>query len=97
MHWGEIGGEYLQKLSGLGGWDLGGDGLHCTLCHHGGDDWHEHRQHRHLAGQRERIRDERWHGLLHRQGQPVEILTNPESLSGENILPEFSLNLTLIW
>ncbi|MFN6188558.1 MAG: Uma2 family endonuclease [Microcystis sp.] len=34
---------------------------------------------------------------IYRQGQPVEILTNPESLSGENILPEFSLNLTLIW
>ena len=34
---------------------------------------------------------------IYRQGQAVEILTNPESLSGENILPEFSLNLTLIW
>ncbi|MCA2886906.1 Uma2 family endonuclease, partial [Microcystis sp. M043S1] len=34
---------------------------------------------------------------IYRQGQTVEILTNPESLSGENILPEFSLNLTLIW
>ncbi|MFM6899070.1 MAG: Uma2 family endonuclease, partial [Microcystis panniformis] len=30
-------------------------------------------------------------------GQAVEILTNPESLSGESILSEFSLNLTLIW
>ncbi|NCS39772.1 MAG: Uma2 family endonuclease [Microcystis aeruginosa BS13-10] len=35
--------------------------------------------------------------VIERQGQAVEILTNPESLSGENILPEFSLNLTLIW
>jgi Uma2 family endonuclease len=34
---------------------------------------------------------------IYRQGQTVEILTNPESLSGEDILPEFSLNLTLIW
>jgi Uma2 family endonuclease len=34
---------------------------------------------------------------IYRQGQTVEILTNPESLSGESILPEFSLNLTLIW
>jgi Uma2 family endonuclease len=34
---------------------------------------------------------------IYRQGQAVEIFTNPESLSGENILPEFSLNLTLIW
>ena len=34
---------------------------------------------------------------IYRQGQAVEILTNPESLSGESILPEFSLNLTLIW
>jgi Uma2 family endonuclease len=34
---------------------------------------------------------------IYRQGQVVEILTNPESLSGESILPEFSLNLTLIW
>ncbi|WP_108937190.1 Uma2 family endonuclease [Microcystis sp. 0824] len=34
---------------------------------------------------------------IYRQGQAVEILTNPESLSGENMLPEFSLNLTLIW
>ncbi len=34
---------------------------------------------------------------IYRQGQAVEIFTNPESLSGENMLPEFSLNLTLIW
>ncbi len=34
---------------------------------------------------------------IYRQGQAVEILTNPESLSGESILSEFSLNLTLIW
>ncbi|MFM7353792.1 MAG: Uma2 family endonuclease, partial [Microcystis aeruginosa] len=34
---------------------------------------------------------------IYRQGQTVEILTNPESLSGESILSEFSLNLTLIW
>jgi Uma2 family endonuclease len=34
---------------------------------------------------------------IYRQGQAVEILTDPESLSGESILPEFSLNLTLIW
>ncbi len=34
---------------------------------------------------------------IYRQGQAVKILTNPESLSGESILPEFSLNLTLIW
>ncbi|NCQ90665.1 MAG: Uma2 family endonuclease [Microcystis aeruginosa LG13-03] len=34
---------------------------------------------------------------IYRQGQAVEILTNPESLSGESILPEFSLNLALIW
>ncbi|MDB9427483.1 Uma2 family endonuclease [Microcystis aeruginosa CS-555/01A07] len=31
------------------------------------------------------------------QGQAVEILTNPESLSGENILSQFVLELDSIW
>ncbi len=34
---------------------------------------------------------------IYRQGQPVEILTNPESLSGENILSQFVLELDSIW
>ena len=34
---------------------------------------------------------------IYRQGQTVEILANPESLSGESILPEFSLDIALIW
>jgi len=34
---------------------------------------------------------------IYRQGKAVEILTNPESLSGESILPEFSLDLTPVY
>jgi Uma2 family endonuclease len=34
---------------------------------------------------------------VYRQGQAKEILNNPESLSGENVLPEFILNLASIW
>jgi Uma2 family endonuclease len=34
---------------------------------------------------------------IYRPDQEVEILENPTTLSGENILPGFILNLTLIW
>ncbi|MBD2449592.1 Uma2 family endonuclease [Nostoc sp. FACHB-152] len=34
---------------------------------------------------------------IYRSGQEVEILNNPEQLSGENVLPGFILNLTLIF
>ncbi len=34
---------------------------------------------------------------VYRPGQPVEILADPVSLSGEDVLPGFSLNLDLIW
>ncbi len=34
---------------------------------------------------------------IYRQGQPVEVLESPVSLSGENILPGFILNLQNIW
>jgi Uma2 family endonuclease len=34
---------------------------------------------------------------IYRQGKAIEILTNPDSLSGENMLQEFNLNLNLIW
>ena len=34
---------------------------------------------------------------IYRQDQEVEILENPQTVSGENILPEFILDLTLIW
>jgi Uma2 family endonuclease len=34
---------------------------------------------------------------IYRQGKEVEILDNPVSLSGENILPEFVLEMELIW
>lgn len=34
---------------------------------------------------------------IYRIGQPVEILEYPTTLSGEEILPEFVLDLTLIW
>jgi Uma2 family endonuclease len=34
---------------------------------------------------------------IYRQGQEVEILNSPTILSGENILPGFTLNLELIW
>ncbi|MHC5610222.1 MAG: Uma2 family endonuclease [Nostoc sp.] len=34
---------------------------------------------------------------IYRQGQPKEILESPTSLSGENILPGFVLNLQIIW
>lgn len=33
---------------------------------------------------------------IYRSGQPVEILDNPSSLSGEDILPGFILNLEVI-
>ncbi|MDZ8188536.1 MAG: Uma2 family endonuclease [Nostoc sp. ChiSLP02] len=34
---------------------------------------------------------------IYRLGQPVEILTSPQQLSGEDILPGFILNLSIIW
>ena len=34
---------------------------------------------------------------VYRQGQAKEILNNPDSLSGEDVLPEFILNLASIW
>ena len=34
---------------------------------------------------------------IYRQGQPKEILNQPSSLWGENILPDFVLNLKSIW
>ncbi|MBG1265789.1 Uma2 family endonuclease [Nostoc sp. WHI] len=34
---------------------------------------------------------------IYRLGQPVEILTFPQQLSGEDILPGFILNLQIIW
>ncbi|QLE56160.1 Uma2 family endonuclease [Nostoc sp. TCL26-01] len=34
---------------------------------------------------------------IYRLGKPVEILTSPQELSGENVLPGFILNLQLIW
>ena len=34
---------------------------------------------------------------IYRQGQAVEVLENPNSLSGENILPSFVLDLGTIW
>ena len=34
---------------------------------------------------------------IYRPNQEVEILNNPSSLSGENILPNFRLNLGGIW
>ncbi|MGQ4648458.1 Uma2 family endonuclease [Lyngbya aestuarii] len=34
---------------------------------------------------------------IYRQGQAIEILQSPETLSGENVLPEFILDLQLIY
>ena len=34
---------------------------------------------------------------IYRQGKEVEILDNPTSLSGEDVLPDFVLDLELIW
>ncbi len=34
---------------------------------------------------------------IYRQDKEVEILDNPTTLSGEDILPAFVLNLELIW
>ena len=34
---------------------------------------------------------------IYRQGQPKEVLNQPSSLSGEDILPDFVLNLESIW
>lgn len=34
---------------------------------------------------------------VYRQGQEKEVLNNPQTLSGEDILPEFRLDLALIW
>ncbi len=34
---------------------------------------------------------------VYRQGQEKEVLDNPQTLSGEDILPEFRLELALIW
>jgi Uma2 family endonuclease len=34
---------------------------------------------------------------IYRQGQVVEVLENPNSLSGEDILPSFVLDLVPVW
>ncbi len=34
---------------------------------------------------------------IYRQGQAVEIVENPTNLSGENILPNFILDLIPMW
>jgi Uma2 family endonuclease len=34
---------------------------------------------------------------IYRIGKEVEILDNPSSLSGEDVLPDFVLNLEVIW
>jgi Uma2 family endonuclease len=34
---------------------------------------------------------------IYRQGREVEVLINPQTLSGEDVLPGFSLNLQRIW
>ena len=34
---------------------------------------------------------------IYRQGKEVEILDNPTTLSGEDVLPDFVLDLELIW
>ncbi|EHJ14403.1 Uma2 family endonuclease, partial [Crocosphaera watsonii] len=34
---------------------------------------------------------------IYRQGKEVEILDNPTTLSGEDLLPDFVLDLELIW
>ncbi|NER03154.1 MAG: hypothetical protein F6K17_11230 [Okeania sp. SIO3C4] len=34
---------------------------------------------------------------IYRSGKDVEILDSPEILSGENVLPEFILDMTIIW
>ncbi|BAY80089.1 hypothetical protein NIES25_65770 (plasmid) [Nostoc linckia NIES-25] len=34
---------------------------------------------------------------IYRLSQPVEILTSPQELSGEDVLPGFILNLSIIW
>jgi Uma2 family endonuclease len=34
---------------------------------------------------------------VYRQGQEVEVLQSPTTLSGENVLPGFVLNLESIW
>lgn len=34
---------------------------------------------------------------IYRTGQPVEVLTAPSQLSGENVLPGFVLSLETVW
>jgi Uma2 family endonuclease len=34
---------------------------------------------------------------IYRQGQPVEVVENPTTLSGEDVLPEFVLDIQAIW
>jgi Uma2 family endonuclease len=34
---------------------------------------------------------------VYRIGQPKEILNSPQSLSGEDVLPDFVLDMTAIW
>jgi len=34
---------------------------------------------------------------IYRQGREVEVLDNPDSLSGEDVLPGFVLDLTEVW
>ncbi len=34
---------------------------------------------------------------IYRAGKDVEILDSPKTLSGEDVLPEFILDMTVIW
>ncbi|MBR8829060.1 MAG: Uma2 family endonuclease, partial [Gomphosphaeria aponina SAG 52.96 = DSM 107014] len=34
---------------------------------------------------------------IYRQGKDQEVLSNPESLSGEEVLPDFVLDLSIVW
>jgi Uma2 family endonuclease len=34
---------------------------------------------------------------IYRPNQPVEVLDRPETLSGESILPNFELNMSIVW
>ncbi|NJL78997.1 MAG: hypothetical protein HC836_21265 [Richelia sp. RM2_1_2] len=34
---------------------------------------------------------------IYRQGQAVEVLDSPTSLSGEDVLPGFVLDLSIVW
>ncbi len=43
------------------------------------------------------INPQMWQVEIYRLGKPVEILTSPKELSGEDVLPGFILNLQIIW